>query len=56
MGTAYLPIDDSWEHYIQDSKETYEDLEDEMKNTLMKLAEDSCRLSNNQRYTLSYEN
>eukprot|EP00794_Sanderia_malayensis_P010229 gene10229-11278_t len=50
MGSAYLPIDDSWEQYIQDSKETYDDLEDEMKNTLMKLAEDSCRSIENKRY------
>lgn len=44
MGTSYLPIDDSWERYLQNSNETYEDLENEMKNTLIKLAEDSCRL------------
>ena len=47
MGTSYLPIDDSWERYIIDANETYEDLENEMKNTLMKLAEDSCRLIHN---------
>ena len=49
MGTSYLPIDDSWERYIKDSNETYEDLENEMKNTLMKLAEDSCRLVHKKR-------
>lgn len=49
MGTAYLPIDNSWERYIKDTNETYEDLENEMKNTLMKLAEDSCRLIHNKR-------
>ena len=43
MGTSYLPIDDTWKRYIQDAKETYNYLEDEMKSTLMQLAEDSCR-------------
>ncbi len=50
MGTAYLPVDDSWERYIEDTRETYEDLEDEMKNTLMKLAEDSCRMIEKERF------
>lgn len=48
MGTAYLPIDDSWERYIKDANETYGDLENEMKTTLMKLAEDSCRMIHNE--------
>ena len=48
MGTSYLPVDDSWERYLKDTNETYEDLENEMKTTLMKLAEDSCRLIHNE--------
>eukprot|EP00795_Rhopilema_esculentum_P006484 gene6484-11938_t len=50
MGTSYLPIDDSWERYIKDSNEAYDDLENETKTILMKLAEDSCRLIHNKRY------
>ena len=49
MGTSYLPIDDSWERYIKDSNEAYDDLENETKTILMKLAEDSCRLIHNKR-------
>ena len=44
MGTAYLPIDKSWERYIQDSQETYDDLENDMRTALMKLAGSTCRL------------
>ena len=44
MSTAYLPVDKTWEKYINDCEDTYEDLEKEMKSSLMRLADDACHL------------
>ncbi|XP_074606134.1 DNA polymerase subunit gamma-1-like [Acropora palmata] len=50
MGSAYLPVDRSWENYIRDADDTYEDLEKEMKCSLMKLADDCCNYLHGERY------
>ena len=44
MGVAYLPVNQSWEKYIADCEDTYEDLEREMKSSLMRLADNACHL------------
>ena len=53
MGSAYLPVDRSWENYIRDADDTYEDLEKEMKCSLMKLADDSCNYLHGKRFVKS---
>ena len=50
MGSAYLPVDRSWENYIRDADDTYEDLEKEMKCSLMKLADDTCNYLHGKRF------
>ncbi|PFX16645.1 DNA polymerase subunit gamma-1 [Stylophora pistillata] len=50
MGSAYLPVDRSWENYIRDADDTYEDLEKEMKCSLMKLADETCNYLHGKRY------
>lgn len=44
MGVAYLPVNHSWEKYIADCENTYDDLEREMKSSLMRLADNACHL------------
>ena len=43
MGSAYLPVEQSWDNYVADADNAFEDLENEVKKSLMKLANDSCR-------------
>lgn len=50
MGTAFLPVNHTWENYIRDADDTYEDLEKEMKCSLMKLADESCNYLHGERY------
>ena len=50
MGSAYLPVDRSWENYIRDADDTYEDLEKEMKCSLMKLADETCNYLHGRRF------
>ncbi|PIK41139.1 putative DNA polymerase subunit gamma-1-like [Apostichopus japonicus] len=42
MGQCYLPLNQNWERYLQDSQETYENLQDEMKILLMQIANENC--------------
>ena len=49
MGTAFLPVNHTWENYIRDADDTYEDLEKEMKCSLMKLADESCNYLHGER-------
>ena len=44
MSVAYLPVNQSWEKYIEDCEGTFEDLEKEMKSSLMRLADNACHL------------
>ena len=50
MGSAYLPVDRSWENYIRDADDTYEDLEKEMKCSLIKLADETCNYLHGKRF------
>lgn len=50
MGSAYLPVNHSWENYIRDADNTYDDLENEMKCSLMKLADDTCNYLHGKRF------
>ncbi|XP_048583688.1 DNA polymerase subunit gamma-1-like isoform X2 [Nematostella vectensis] len=51
MGSAYLPIDQSWDSYLRDCNDTYEDLEQEMKGSLMHLADEACNYHHDRRYS-----
>lgn len=44
MGVSYLPVNQNWERYLEDSQDTYEELQREMKKSLMNLADDACQL------------
>ncbi|XP_077988587.1 DNA polymerase subunit gamma-1-like [Glandiceps talaboti] len=50
MGQAYLPVNDNWERYLREAQGTYEDLQKEMKLSLMHIANDACHLLHNDRY------
>ncbi|XP_067649163.1 DNA polymerase subunit gamma-1-like [Haliotis asinina] len=50
MGTSYLPVNTNWERYIQQSNTTYSEMQRELKNLLMSLANDACALLENDRY------
>ncbi|XP_063433085.1 DNA polymerase subunit gamma-1-like [Mytilus trossulus] len=51
MGTAYLPINQNWNRYIQQSNSVYDDLQRELKTILMKLANEACTKIHDERYT-----
>lgn len=44
MGVCYLPVNQSWGRYLEDAQDTYEELQREMKKSLMILADDACQL------------
>ncbi|XP_077423292.1 DNA polymerase subunit gamma-1 isoform X2 [Vanacampus margaritifer] len=44
MGVSYLPVNHNWGRYLEDSQDIYEELEREMKKSLMTLADDACQL------------
>ncbi|XP_011605608.2 DNA polymerase subunit gamma-1 isoform X1 [Takifugu rubripes] len=50
MGVSYLPVNQNWGRYLEDSQDIYEELQREMKKTLMTLADDACQLLQNDRY------
>ncbi|KAL4005952.1 hypothetical protein ACER0C_005665 [Sarotherodon galilaeus] len=50
MGVSYLPINQNWGRYLEDSQDVYEELQREMKKSLMILADDACQLLENDRY------
>ncbi|CAC5369661.1 POLG [Mytilus coruscus] len=50
MGTAYLPINQNWNRYIQQSNSVYDDLQRELKSILMKLANEACTKIHDERY------
>ncbi|KAK0141758.1 DNA polymerase subunit gamma-1 [Merluccius polli] len=50
MGVSYLPVNHNWGRYLEDSQETYEELQREMKKSLMNLADDACQLLHGDRY------
>ncbi|KAJ8304121.1 hypothetical protein KUTeg_017704 [Tegillarca granosa] len=50
MGTAYLPVNENWFRYINQSNAIYNDLQRELKMSLMKLANDACEMLHNEEY------
>ncbi|KAJ1179987.1 hypothetical protein NDU88_005215 [Pleurodeles waltl] len=44
MGVSYLPVNQNWERYVDEAQSTYEELQKEMKKSLMNLANDACQL------------
>ncbi|KAM9311357.1 DNA polymerase subunit gamma-1 [Gastrophryne carolinensis] len=50
MGVSYLPVNQNWERYIDEAQITYEELQKEMKKSLMNLANDACQLLSDEAY------
>ncbi|XP_045480849.1 DNA polymerase subunit gamma-1, mitochondrial [Harmonia axyridis] len=50
LSTAYLPINDNWEKYIDSSQQSYEDLDIERKIKLIRRADQACSLLHNDEY------
>lgn len=50
MGSAYLPINQNWERYLNQSDAVYDDLQNELSRLLQKLANESCELLHDKRY------
>lgn len=50
MGVSYLPVNQNWERYLAEAQSTYEELQREMKKSLMDLANDACQLLAGERY------
>ncbi|XP_028920802.1 DNA polymerase subunit gamma-1 isoform X1 [Ornithorhynchus anatinus] len=50
MGASYLPVNQNWERYLEEAQSTYEELQREMKKSLMDLANDACQLLSGERY------
>ncbi|XP_004623348.1 DNA polymerase subunit gamma-1 [Octodon degus] len=50
MGVSYLPVNQNWERYLEEAQSTYEELQREMKKSLMDLANDACQLLSGGRY------
>ncbi|XP_035520761.1 DNA polymerase subunit gamma-1 [Morone saxatilis] len=50
MGVSYLPVNKNWGRYLEDSQDIYEELQREMKKSLMTLADDVCQLLQDDRY------
>ncbi|XP_023673036.1 DNA polymerase subunit gamma-1 isoform X1 [Paramormyrops kingsleyae] len=50
MGVCYLPVNQNWDRYLEDAQGTFEELQREMKKSLMNLANDACQLLQHERY------
>uniref|UniRef100_A0A3P9MMK1 DNA polymerase subunit gamma-1 n=1 Tax=Oryzias latipes TaxID=8090 RepID=A0A3P9MMK1_ORYLA len=50
MGVSYLPVNQNWHRYLEDCQDVYDDLQREMKKSLMTLADDACQLLQDARY------
>lgn len=50
MGVSYLPVNQNWGRYLEDSQDVYEELQREMKKSLMTLADDACQLLQGDRW------
>ncbi|XP_048185844.1 DNA polymerase subunit gamma-1 [Perognathus longimembris pacificus] len=50
MSVSYLPVNQNWERYLAEAQSTYEELQREMKKSLMGLADDACQLLSGDRY------
>lgn len=50
LSTAYLPVNSNWNRYVENSEQTYDDLEIESRLLLMRRAEQACQLLHDKRY------
>ncbi|XP_053741086.1 DNA polymerase subunit gamma-1 [Synchiropus splendidus] len=50
MGVSYLPVNQNWGRYLEDAQDVYEELQRELKKSLMTLADDACQLLHDGRY------
>uniref|UniRef100_A0A8C3JPC8 DNA polymerase subunit gamma-1 n=1 Tax=Calidris pygmaea TaxID=425635 RepID=A0A8C3JPC8_9CHAR len=50
MGVSYLPVNGNWKRYLDDAQGIYEELQKEMKKSLMNLANEACQLLHEERY------
>ncbi|XP_053175066.1 DNA polymerase subunit gamma-1 [Scomber japonicus] len=50
MGVSYLPVNQNWGRYLEDSQDIYEELQRELKKSLMTLADDACQLLQDDKY------
>ena len=49
MGTGYLPVNENWDRYVHHANTAYEDMQQESKEILMKLANEACEYLQNER-------
>ncbi|KAM7288490.1 DNA polymerase subunit gamma-1 [Ixodes scapularis] len=50
MSTAYLPVNQNWERYLSDAEAVYQDVQQELKQTLAGIANSACRLLHGNAY------
>lgn len=50
MSTAYLPINRNWQRYLQDSEDTYRDLENELTQSLKREADRATHMMTDKSY------
>ncbi|EDV21017.1 uncharacterized protein TRIADDRAFT_64268 [Trichoplax adhaerens] len=50
MSSIFLPVDESWQYYLNTVEYTYQDLENELNTLLKHLADDACHLLRNDRF------
>lgn len=50
LSTAYLPVNSNWKRYIDNSEQTYEDLEIESRLLLARRADQACQLLHDEKY------
>lgn len=47
MSTAYLPVNENWQRYLQESEDSYRDLENELNQSLRREADRACYMMGN---------
>lgn len=50
MSTAYLPVNRNWQRYLQDSEDTYRDLENELTQSLKREADRATYMMTDKSY------
>ncbi|XP_036398032.1 DNA polymerase subunit gamma-1 [Megalops cyprinoides] len=50
MSVSYLPVNQNWGRYLEEAQGTFEELQREMKKSLMNLADDACQLIQDESY------
>uniref|UniRef100_T1IPA4 DNA polymerase subunit gamma-1 n=1 Tax=Strigamia maritima TaxID=126957 RepID=T1IPA4_STRMM len=50
MSVAYLPVNENWQKYLKNAQTSYDQLQREVKLTLMHLADEACQLSHEEKY------